>query len=200
MPQRGARRAGLGSKARGIVDKKRDPGASDAAVLRATGKTWAQWVAALNRAGAAKRTHTEIARLVHERFGLSGWWSQSVTVGYERLTGRRELHQRPDGYSVSASKTVAVPLTDLFAAWHDARRRARWLPEPVAIRKATPPKSLRLTWKDGKTILAVGFYPKGKGKAQVALEHPRLKSRAEAAWMQAYWRKALDKPRAMLEG
>lgn len=197
MAQRGARRI---RPARGTADRKRDPGASDAAVLRAMGKTWAQWVAVLNRAGAAKHTHTEIARRVHERFGLSGWWSQSVTVGCERLTGRRALHQRPDGYSVSASKTVAVPLTDLFAAWHNAGRRARWLPEPVTIRKITPTKSLRLTWKDDKTILAVSFYPKGKSKAQVALVHPRLKSRTEAARMQAYWRTALDKLRAMLEG
>jgi uncharacterized protein YndB with AHSA1/START domain len=153
-----------------------------------------------DKAGAARFTHADIARLVHERFGLSGWWSQSVTVGYERLTGRREPHQRPDGYSISVSKTVAAPLATLFAAWHDFKRRSRWLPDAVTLRKATPNKSMRLTWKDGQTILAVGFYPKGEDKAQVTLEHPRLKSKAEAARVQAYWRKTLDKLRAMLEG
>jgi len=48
------------------------------------------------------------------------------------------------------------------------RLRDRWLADPAfIIRKATPGKSLRITWVDGKTTLEVMLYPKGTGKTQV---------------------------------
>ena len=174
-------------------------GISDAAVLRATGKDWGQWVALLDQAGGRELTHREIAQLLHERFGVPGWWSQMVTVGYEKTQVRLVTHQRPDGFSASVSRTVAAPLAELFAAWNDARRRAKWLPERVTIRKATPHKSIRLVWSDGTTILPVGFFAKGADKAQVALEHGKLKSAAEVIRVKAFWSKALDRMKALLE-
>ena len=44
-------------------------GASDDAVMKATGRDWAGWVAELDRAGAATRTHKEIAALLHDELG-----------------------------------------------------------------------------------------------------------------------------------
>ena len=52
-------------------------GVSDEAVSKATGRDWDEWIAALDRAGAATRTHKEIAKLLHGELGVvSGWWSQ----------------------------------------------------------------------------------------------------------------------------
>ena len=39
-----------------------------------------------------------------------------VTVGYEQARGLRKKHQRPEGFQVSASRTVAVPIAVAFAA------------------------------------------------------------------------------------
>ena len=90
-----------------------DLGQSDETIRRATGKGWKQWIRLLDDWGARERTHTEIARHVNQVFGVSGWWAQTVTVGYERARGMRAKHQRPDGFSVSVSKTVAVDAATL---------------------------------------------------------------------------------------
>src|SRR5918997_3056187 len=87
-----------------------EPGVSDAAVQRATGKSWDEWFALLDAWQGTTHSHTEIARHVHETFGIDGWWAQSVTVGYERARGMRALHERPDGFSMNASKTFPVPV------------------------------------------------------------------------------------------
>ena len=41
--------------------------------------------------------HKEIARYVREKFAVSGWWAQTITVGYERIRGLREKGQRRSG-------------------------------------------------------------------------------------------------------
>jgi len=57
-------------------------GVSAAAVKKATGCDWERWFSCLDRAGCAAMTHTQIARLVHERWPkVGGWWAQMVTVG-----------------------------------------------------------------------------------------------------------------------
>ena len=52
---------------------------------------------ALDRHGAAELAHGDIARLVNTKYKVDGWWSQTVTVGYERIKGRRAKGQRLDG-------------------------------------------------------------------------------------------------------
>src|SRR5574341_1311314 len=152
----------------------------DAAVQKATGKTWAQWCALLDRAGARRLPHRQIAVLLRQRHGLGGWWAQMVTVGYEQARGLRVRHQRAAGYEVSASRTLAVAAGAAFLAWQDARLRGRWLQEPVSVRKATPPRSLLLDWSGGAGRVAVNFYPKGAGKCQVVVQHGKLSSAAAA--------------------
>src|SRR5688500_17067016 len=72
---------------------------SEAAIAARTGRTWAEWVVTLDGAGARDLSHTAIADLVHGRFGGDDWWAQSVTVGYERLTGKRANLQKADGFA-----------------------------------------------------------------------------------------------------
>jgi hypothetical protein len=114
-----------------------------------------------------------------------------VTVLYERDRGHRAKHQRPDGYSISASRTVAVPLPRLYQAWGD-KQAGQWLKsEPFTVRKATKDRSMRITWPDG-TNLEVMFYPKGAGKSQVTVQHSKLKSAAAGEKLKKYWAGALD--------
>ena len=63
------------------------PPVSDDAVRSATGKGWDEWFAILDAAGAVAWKHPDIARWVAGEFGISGWWAQSVTVGFERARG-----------------------------------------------------------------------------------------------------------------
>jgi hypothetical protein len=177
-------------------------GISDAAVKKATGCGWDRWFAFLDRLGCAKMSHKEIAELVHARWPrIGGWWSQMVTVGYEQARGLRAKNQTTDGWKVSSSKTVAVPLKSLFGAWNDPKERAKWLEDHgFTVKKATAPKSMRIAWVDGKTSIEANFFAKGAGKSYVALQHNKLSGRKEVEKMRAYWKKALEAMKSRLEG
>ena len=149
------------------IEARHVPRLSDAAVQAKTGKTWQEWFAVLDAAGARAMDHQSIAAHLYQQLRPPpGWWAQMVTVGYEQARGRRQKHQKPSGYEISRSKTFDVPLAKLFAAWQDKRRRGRWLKQAkLVIRKATPNKSLRITWADGKTSVEALFHAKGDNKS-----------------------------------
>jgi hypothetical protein len=86
---------------------------------------------------------------------------------------------------------MSVSPVAAFRAFNDARTRATWLRDELTIRKATPPKSLRITCADGKSHLDVYLYPKGAGKTQVSLQHTKLATAREAERMKEYWTDAL---------
>jgi hypothetical protein len=179
---------------------KKVAGIGDAAVQAKTGKTWREWFALLDRAGARKMSHKEIASYILDELGSAGWWSQMVTVGYEQARGMREKNQTPEGYQTSASKTLAVTDTSVFEAWRDANKRNRWLPKAsLAFRKATSPKSLRITWTEDTTDVDVMNYAKGQGKCQVSVSHRKLKARREVTRRKKYWAEALERLQKMLE-
>jgi hypothetical protein len=171
---------------------------SDTAVQAKTGKSWNEWFAILDDAGARSMTHKEIVAVL-DGHGVGPWWRQMVTVTYEQARGMREKHQTPSGYTANASRTIAVPVDRLFAAWSDEELRRRWLPDAeLTIRKATPGKSLRISWGDG-TNVDVGFLAKGDSKAQVAVEHAKLPDAEAVGRAKDYWKRALDRLREILE-
>ncbi|MEM7587879.1 MAG: hypothetical protein AAF560_31110 [Acidobacteriota bacterium] len=116
-------------------------GMSDQAVESKTGRTWKQWTHELDRVDAASKPHREIASWVGEHYDVSLWWAQSITVGYERIKGLREIGQRREGsYDANKSKTFPVPLAKLYDAFHDEATRARWLPDAApAVRTVAGP-------------------------------------------------------------
>lgn len=135
---------------------------SDEAVKAKTGKKWDQWFLILDKAGAKDMSHKEIVKFLNSEHGVGPWWQQMVTVSYEQARGLRDKHEKPAGYEVSVSRTVKVPLAKLYKAIGNETRRRTWLSEEgLLVRKATPNKSMRVTWKDGKTSLEFYFSPKG---------------------------------------
>jgi uncharacterized protein YndB with AHSA1/START domain len=185
--------------AKALKPEKKAAGISDAAVHAKTGKTWSEWFILLDRAGARKMNHKQIAAYVHNELHLPSWWSQMVTVGYEQERGLREKNQTREGYQTSASKTLTVPSAVVFEAWRDAKQRQRWLPKaPLEIRTATSPKSLRITWTEDSSAVDVMIYPKGEGKCQVSVSHRKLKGQREVAQMKKYWAEALGRLQKML--
>ena len=57
----------------------------------------------------------------------------------------------------------------------------------LVIRKATKPKSLRITWCDGRTNVDVNLFPKGEAKSYVSLQHTKLKDGKEVEKIKRYW-------------
>ena len=167
-------------------------GTSDEAVARATGKSWAEWLAILDAAGGREMNHKQIVAHLQAHHDVSSWWQQQLTVGYEQSRGLRAKHEMAHGYQISRSRTVAAPAAAVYHAWADDATRAGWLPDAAfAVRKATPPKSLRLTWADG-TSVEVGLSDKGDRTA-VSVQHTKLPDAAAAERMKAYWAEALGR-------
>ena len=174
-------------------------GMSDAAVEAATGCTWKRWVDALDSVNAHAWPHRRIAEYVQERFKVRDWWAQTVTVGYERIRGLREIGQRRGGsYEATKSRTFPVPVARLFAAFALARPRARWLPGvKLTVRKATPHRSVRITWEDESSV-EVRLTAKGQGKSSAQVQHRKLPTRESAARAKAFWTERLDALGALL--
>jgi uncharacterized protein YndB with AHSA1/START domain len=175
------------------ADFPRLAGMSDAAVKAKTGCTWERWVSALDRASADRWPHHEIAKYVREKYKMSSWWSQTVTVGYERIKGLRAVGQRRDGgFEASRSRTLAVPVSRLYRAFRDARTRSRWLGgATLTFRTATKDRSLRIAWPDGTSVQAM-FYPRGTDKSQVQIQHGRLADRGAADAVRQFWGERLE--------
>jgi hypothetical protein len=174
---------------------------SDEAIRRRTQLGWEEWFNLLDDWGATERPHPEIARWLQEEKGIDGWDAQSVTVSYERARGLRAVGEKAEGFSITASKTVGVPVERLYDAFVDEALRDSWLAEDeLRERTATKPKSARFDWGDGTTRVIVGFEDKGEAKSLVALEHARLPDAEEAERRKAYWRERLAVLKSQLEG
>lgn len=175
------------------------PPVSNEAAKKRTGRDWAEWCAVLDKEGAEKLSHREIAQLIHEKYHGGDWWSQMITVGYERLRGRREVNQRFGGFAVSASKTIAAAAADAFAAWTDARRRARWLSGvKLTVRKTTAPTSIHLACEEGSAI-EVRITAKGRARCIVAVDHTGLADARQVAERRTCWTEMLAGLKQYLE-
>jgi hypothetical protein len=174
-------------------------GYSDEVLKAKTGCTWDRWVGVLDYYKADKMAHRDIAALVNKKFKIDGWWSQAVTVGYERIKGLRAVGQRRDGsYEANKSRTYNVPTETLFDAWANARVRGRWLDGEIGkVRTSAKPKSMRLDGKGG-SIVVIGFWPKGPSKSAVSVQHTKLPDQETATRLKQYWSERLDALRDVL--
>lgn len=169
---------------------------TDAAIKARTGKDWMTWFAALDKTGAAKRDHKAIVALARE-MGSGRWHGQMVAVSYERARGLRALNQKCDGeFSVSITRVMGAPLSKLYAA--ATKDPAGWFPKGAFEETSrTKDKYWRGKWKRGR--LEIGFYAKGAGRAQIALQSNRLPDEASVEKERALWKKAMDRLQAIVE-
>ena len=183
-----------------VVPFEKLAGMSDKAIEKATGCTWEKWVWALDHVGAVDWSHRAVAEYVQTTYKISDWWSQGVTVGYERIKGKRAIGQRMSGaFEANKSKTIAVTAAAVSHAFSDSRVRAKWLPgESVTIRKITRGKSIRMTWSDD-TSVEVWLVATPAGKTSVQLTHRKLKDKTEIDARKAFWAGRLDALKVLLE-
>jgi uncharacterized protein YndB with AHSA1/START domain len=177
--------------------------ASDDVIRQRTGRGWEEWFDLIDDAGLADRPHREIARWVAELQGVVplAWSVQAVTVSYERARRGRAIGQHPDGFAITASKTMAVPADRLFEAFVDKVERDAWLKETeLRQRTATKPRSARFDWGDGQSRVHVTFQAKGEARSTVTVEHARLPDANSAARMKAWWRDRLTTLKERLDG
>ena len=117
-----------------------------------------------------------------------------IAVEYERARGGRKKNERAGGtFAVNVTKVMPVSLSKLFAAATNEKARRGWFPAGAFEETSkTKDKYWRGKWKKGRK-LEFGFYAKGDGKSQIALEINKLPSEAEVEKERAVWKKAMEK-------
>ncbi|WP_277213735.1 DUF4287 domain-containing protein [Isoptericola croceus] len=171
------------------------PEASDATIKKNTGHGWDEWVSIIDDGPGRSAGHTEIAAWVAEHHDVSGWWAQSVTVGYERITGIRLPGQMPDGtFTVSRSRTLDVDPETVRALLLDDGDRAALVPGlTLTLRSRPGVKQPRFSVAEVGAqdpaehgVLMVSTDPVGQ-RTRMTLTHERLASPAAAEHWRGYW-------------
>lgn len=172
---------------------------SDEAVKKATGKIWKGWFRILDKEKSDQKSHKEIAQWLYDNFPVGGWWSQMLTVEYEKEKGMRTLYQKPTGYEISVSKTFPVPLKSLFAYFAGDKKRKLWLKENFDVTVKSADKSIRAKWEDGKTRVSVNFYSSGTNKSKAVVQHLKLTDSKQANAKKLFWTKKLNSLAKIIE-
>lgn len=182
------------------------PAVSDEAVEAKTGKRWQQWFDQLDQSGARGWDHKTIAKSLRQDYGLTSWWAQTVTVGYEQAMGLRAKHEMPDGYQIQRQRAAAVPPDTAWRAIVDPALRKRWAAEVAAaviLRQRDDRRQLHLDW-DGfeseRGRILIGVQPKSESKCSVGVMHSRLSSAEAAEEAKTFWADRLDRLVAALTG
>lgn len=169
----------------------------DAPVIKATGKPWDEWFAILDEVDARGLAHTEIARLLHDDHSVPSWWSQSVTVEYEKYIGRREPGQRQNGeYSTTVSRTLPGTMDEALKRWlarlpaGDDEAAFDGVPfaEEPSVSRTEKWRYWRVGLADGaKVTVYISAKPRGEA-ALLAVETGRLAGKAGIGRWKAYWK------------
>jgi hypothetical protein len=168
------------------------PEFSEEVILANTGKSWEEWCTHIEAWPGHGDGHTAIAKFLHETTDLNGWWSQGVTVGYERITGIRLPHQMADGtFTASKSRTVDIDPAELRALIVSTEGRAD-LFQGVAteLRSRATSKALRIAFDPGSVLFS--FDPTKDGRTKLTVTHERLATYDEVERWKFYWSEWLD--------
>lgn len=155
-----------------------DPGADEQVVIERTGRGWQQWRDLIDAWPGHRDGHTAVARWLEQEHGVDGWWAQQLTVGWERLSGRRLPNQLADGtFTANRSATIEVDAEVLRAHLLDADLRAALFPgEAPELRSRPTSKNVRLGVGEGVAELALR--PKPDGRVTVTVQHHKQIGRA----------------------
>lgn len=167
------------------------PQHSDELVLEKTGRGWDAWVDAIDARPGRAAGHPAIAAWLVAQ-GVDPWWAQSVTVGYERITGLRLPGQMPDGtFTVSRSRIVGMAPTDVRALLLDDSARAELLPGFETTLRSRP--DVRVPGfelrRDGELLGRVAFaFDAASGeRTNLTVTHAKLPTPEEGDHWKAFW-------------
>jgi hypothetical protein len=184
-------------------------GVSDAKSIEKTGHGLNHWFDVLDRFGGVAKGHTASARHLFEAHKVDGWYSQGITVAYERARGVRAVNQRCDGeYEVSASKVVGAKTAAVIKALTDAKLRKRWmngvdaelakalstaLDAPGSKGVVVRPDGLgRYRYKWGDTTVQLYLQPKPGDKVSLVATNSKLSNSTMVEERRTQWRAALN--------
>ncbi|WP_220224447.1 DUF4287 domain-containing protein [Microbacterium sp. JB110] len=167
------------------------PEASEEAIRKSTGHGWDEWVALVDAGPGRDAGHTAIATWVRDEHGVGSWWAQSVTVGYERITGIRLPGEMTDGtFTVSRTRVLDLDAADFRAALLDDARRGELIPDvATTLRSKSTAKSLRFdAAHDDEPVGIVAFaLDPAKDRVRLTVTHEKLPTPDDGELWKARW-------------
>jgi hypothetical protein len=169
-----------------------EPEMAEDTLREATGRGWDQWCDVIDAWPGKDEGHTAIATLLRDDHGVEGWWAQTITVGYERITGLRLPYQQPDGtFSAGKSRTVDADPAMLREMLLDDGDRADLFPGvETDLRSRSTAKTLRLGIGPGTAQIMIESLDDGRAKVTIA--HDKLPTPASVEEWKAYWTNWLE--------
>lgn len=169
-----------------------EPEFSDGAVQEATGRGWDEWCDAIDAGPDFEGDHTAIAAYLRDELSVDAWWSQSITVGYERITGLRLPYQRADGtFTAGRSATITLDAAGLRSALFDDADRADLFPGyTTELLSRSTAKAIRISIGPG--VAHFGIDERGDGRVKVSIDHRKLPTFDDVAEWKFYWGEWLD--------
>src|SRR5688572_12017177 len=169
---------------------------SDEAIQKATGKTWAEWFAILDAAGARNMTHREITHWLYEQGYTESMWGQCVAIGYEQAMGRREVGQDCYGqYFATGRRIFDGTLDSVLERW--VAGTASMTTFGTASLAAPPKTSATAKWRywraslDDGSKVNVNISHTSGGRVLLQIDHRNVGNKAAVDAWKAYWKELL---------
>jgi hypothetical protein len=168
------------------------PETSDEAIRAGTGRGWDEWCDLIEAWPGRADGHASMAQFVEETYAISGWWAQSVTVGFERITGLRLPHQMADGtFTASKSRTIDLDVDRLRnLLLSDEARLDLFHGVATELRSRSNAKSLRIAIGPG--IALFSFDPAKDGRTKLTIAHEKLPTYEAVEEWKFYWSDWID--------
>lgn len=191
-----ARQALLARSAEAQAERTRtwasEPEMAEAKLLDATGRGWEAWCDLIDAWPGHVDGHTAVAAHLRTEQGVDGWWAQTVTVGWERITGRRLPHQMADGtFTASRTRTVVADATRLRELLIDDDHRRDLFPDrSTELRSRPTSKVIRLGLEPGRALITLE--PRSDGRTRVTVSHERLPTVDDVERWRFWWAEWLE--------
>jgi uncharacterized protein YndB with AHSA1/START domain len=189
----------------------------DKACKAETGKTKAEWFAAIEKAGASGRAESG---KVLQAAKVDPWWATVLLVEHEAAKKAVEKDGKPKGYSICSTKSVAANAAKTWKALTTSAELAKWFGTGATmnakeggavsdkdgvtgkVTKVRPEKALVFSWEASwapGSQVEILVQPKGD-KTGLVVNHTRIQSRADADAVREAWAQALNALKAHIEG
>lgn len=167
----------------------------DETLRNQTGKDWQEWKAALETWGAAEKSYPEIMNYLAQEFGYNQWWSEGITVGYERMIARRASgHMNVGSHSASVTKAINANINRVHTALVVELTRLQWLDRSIVrLRTSLAPKSATFDDHEANVIIAFNLSDEGDERTLVQVAATKLPTKESGDTWKAAWGPRLEK-------
>jgi hypothetical protein len=163
------------------------PEHSDAVIRDNTGHSWQHWREVIDAWPGHDQGHSAVAAWLQQEHDVPGWWAQAITVGWERLTGRRLPHQMADGtFTANRSATITADRPVLAELLRDEDAHALLFPGLAPqLRSRVTSKTVRIALVSGVAELSLAS--KDDRRVTVTIGHAKLPGSADVEHWRSFW-------------